>query len=218
MASGVSYNLTSFPNPQTDPAGCGQTYSSYICDPDNIITDVYLQEIQEYLESLSSENCEDKCDCFRPALAIVRNMYLPTDNPSEEKLAAEAAEWARYLREDSWQFGTCDNDAVIFIYTTDNHGYSKVHSSVGMEFRGELTEGCLLDMHHNEDMSGYRDLFSGDEAGAAIVTLLEDYRSVFRGEHGCNEGRTNWGAIVGGSVAGVIVLCSFGNRKKKQNS
>jgi len=217
VAFGGTYNLTEFPSPWSNPAFCGNTGSYYICDPDGIIEDEHRSLIDAQLYEMSQEshiyeNCE--CSVCTGAVAIIRNMYLPTDSPSDEKLSAEAEEWSRYLREDSWLYEGCQN-FVLFIHTSDTPDWStwKMYTSIGSVYEPVLTGHCIESINNDEYNTGS---FTTDDFGDGIYSILEGYKSVFRGEHDCTDGEGGFKYYYIIAPAGLIVFCMLSNEKKKK--
>ncbi|XP_066273155.1 uncharacterized protein [Branchiostoma lanceolatum] len=194
-----------YPNPQTQPALCGRpnTYrnSSWICDPDGILTRWQADELDEYLESVRWETpcpcdvCDGVADGYNIAVALLRSMTV-TDK--SHNVSYRAQNFANYLRTTTWDYGSCDEGVVILISQKDR----RVYTSTGKQVRLKLTLFRVVTIYEKN-----RSFFSLEEFQDGIAALSHEYKKVFIGTYRDVEetARQDLSTVVGG----ICVALSF---------
>ncbi|CAH1253835.1 Hypp1254 [Branchiostoma lanceolatum] len=194
-----------YPNPQTQPALCGRpnTYrnSSWICDPDGILTRWQADELDEYLESVRWETpcpcdvCDGVADGYNIAVALLRTMTV-TDK--SHNVSYRAQNFANYLRTTTWDYGSCDEGVVILISQKDRRIYTSVGKEVGLK---------LTPFRRESIYEKRRGIFSIDDYQLGLATLVFDYKAVLIGTYQDVEemAEQNLSTV----VCGVCVALSF---------
>ncbi|XP_013380374.1 uncharacterized protein LOC106151583 [Lingula anatina] len=103
----------------------------------------------------------------------------------------EAKKWASELVQNKWNFGSCDNDVVIFWSKEDR----QLYSSAGSRAYKKLSGDCVGDIY-----SEARPLFDGGNYAKGFDHILKEYRKALLGER-CTA--LPWWAIL------LIILAIF---------
>ncbi|KAI8480997.1 hypothetical protein Bbelb_390590 [Branchiostoma belcheri] len=178
---GAGWTPEAYPNPQTQPALCGRANtfrnSSWICDPDGILTRWQADELDEYLESVRWETpcpcdvCDGVADGYNIAVALMKSMTV-TDK--SHNVSYRAQNFANYLRTTTWDFGSCDEGVVILISQKER----RVYTSRGNQVRLKLTPFRVITIYEK-----HRAFFSLEEFQDGIAALIHDYKKVFIGTY-----------------------------------
>ncbi|XP_035667249.1 uncharacterized protein LOC118409943 isoform X2 [Branchiostoma floridae] len=202
---GAGWTPEAYPNPQTQPALCGRpnTYrnSSWICDPDGILTRWQADELDEYLESVRWETpcpcdvCDGVADGYNIAVALMRSMAV-TDK--SHNVSYRAQNFANYLRTTTWDYGSCDEGVVILISQKERRIYTSVSKEVGLKVTPFRRESIY---------EKRRGLFSIDDYQMGLATLVFDYKTVLIGTYQDVEemAEQNLSTV----ISGVCVALSF---------
>jgi len=153
-----AWNRRDYPNPQTHPMQCKRERKSYLCDPNELLSQAEANQLDRVLESVVNDT---KCPCSTYTCRSSRTGYVIAvalmDKIEEEEnyvddgtsdigevidhSLSKARLFAYTLEQSTWKFGNCDEDIVIVYSRQDNVLYTMT---------GEAARGKLRDAHIGE--------------------------------------------------------------------
>jgi uncharacterized membrane protein YgcG len=165
QSKGFKRAIVDIPNPMTDPSACGRQNvpRSAVCDPDRYIKSDKLDEIEGYINAISS---------VEVAVVIIKQMDLYSANTVNVDTAAE-----HYARELHNRYGvgdkTTNNGILVFLSIDDRAVYISTGKGVQDNFDHDTIQLIIANMKP--------DLRGGDYGGA-LATCITNIDVIFSGK------------------------------------
>jgi hypothetical protein len=202
-----------FPNPLKDPEKCGRhkDKQTFICDPDNMLTKSEADQLDELIEQILSNTtcvcgkkaCGEKNEShngFSIAIAFVNRMHHNKEFLTEADKLKLTQKFSLHLRSKSWDFGQCDNDAVIII----NKEFKKAWTSTGDVFNEHLSDWCVNHIYKEK-----RHYLKDGNYSYALTQMIKSYKGVLQGEiTTCKEG-VRPGTVIFFMAMGLFASCAL---------
>ncbi|XP_035688720.1 uncharacterized protein LOC118424283 [Branchiostoma floridae] len=134
-----------YPNPSRQPRLCGRVNrtSSFVCDPDGILTRTEADHLDLLLFTTlrdtpcPCETCPGENDGYNIAVALMKRMSKSGIAASSPRVRAQG--FAMYLRAIAWDYGTCNEGVVILVSTEDR----QIYTATGATAREKLIDAIV---------------------------------------------------------------------------
>lgn len=202
------WKIRDYPNPLKNPEKCGRQKDrrTFICDPDNLISRSEADALDELIEHVLLNTtcvCGDACNGtnngFSISIAFVNRMYYDDEFLIETDKLKIAQKFSNHLRTNAWDFGKCDNDAVILI----NKEFRKAWTSTGDVFNEHLSDWCV-----NHIYKEMRFHLKDGNYSLALTKMITSYTEVLQGNLYCKEG-VRPGSVIFFLAMGLFASCAL---------
>ncbi|XP_078697164.1 uncharacterized protein LOC144925124 [Branchiostoma floridae x Branchiostoma belcheri] len=172
-AHGKEWKKYSYPDPQQDLLECGLNgIPSWICDPDQVLSEEQVSDVHSRLEELNSgtrclcSSCDASNHGYKVAVAVMDKMSY---NGAAEHVDLVANNFARYLRERWFSSGCGDNVLVLVTKETP-----QVYISAGPAARSKLPDRTVKTI-----VSSAQAHLASEDFQSAILTVVNGVKSEF---------------------------------------
>ncbi|XP_078586237.1 uncharacterized protein LOC144868136, partial [Branchiostoma floridae x Branchiostoma japonicum] len=169
-----------YPDPFRQPRLCGRVNrtSSFVCDPDGILTRTEADDLDLLLFTTlrdthcPCESCPGENDGYNIAVALMKRM---SKSGLFFTTRVRAQGFAMYLRAIAWDYGRCNEGVVILVSTEDRQIYT-LHAT------GATAREKLLDAIVDNIYVETREYFTAGRWAAGLTEMVTRYKNVFQGD------------------------------------
>ncbi|KAH9518465.1 hypothetical protein Btru_016866 [Bulinus truncatus] len=179
------WNITDFPDPSSpdekERLRCGRQSTSSVCNPNNIITKIDADAIDNLINIVHKET---RCPCndchkykhgYSIRVAVINSFEKFNKKNSQQSLLREAKLFS-YLLSQKWKMqGACDETLLILYSKKDNLLFTMTRKTARMKL-------------HDSDVGrislAVRTYFDNPSTiGDGIIEMIRRYRLIFDGKH-----------------------------------
>ncbi|TKR77064.1 hypothetical protein L596_018107 [Steinernema carpocapsae] len=180
----------------------------YVCDPDNILNQTQLLNLNRNLEHVAVGtpcHCQRRSQCssgestaspfhgFIVSVALINNLQMTIHSPSEKQLTDRAESFCKTL-EGRWALGDCGNSVIVFVW----QHYKKV-----IIWPARLAASYVTMEERKTILASINHLIQTDQWFDALVQITNDLHRELTGQP---EDRFDTGTLSLLMAVGIAVL------------